>query len=218
MITNNLYVIAAICGNFWQESTVNPGIWEGLTVNAPGFGLGQWTDNPPVVERRTALFNWLDANGYSRDSGLGQLRFLMYENVWVPNGAGYASDYNTLTEFLHSTSTNLSDLTYEFFHHWEGIHDASGPNRLDAAQRFLFLFENDPGTREAWHSGNYYNDWIDAQKNALLIMDFFLGDTPPEPPEPPEPPTPTPPTEEELIAMLKVALKRKNKGGIIIVF
>ena len=25
-------------------------------------------------------------------------------------------------------------------------------------------------------------------------------------------------TEEELIAMLKVALKRKNKGGIIIVF
>ena len=37
-ISSNLYVIAAICGNFYQESTVNPGIWEGLTPNAPGYG------------------------------------------------------------------------------------------------------------------------------------------------------------------------------------
>ena len=65
---NNLYVIAAICGNFYQESTVNPGVWEGLDPNNPGFGLGQWTDNPPIVMRRTALFNWLDNNNYSHDS------------------------------------------------------------------------------------------------------------------------------------------------------
>ena len=84
-ITTNLYVIAAICGNFWQESTVNPGIWEGLTPNAPGYGLGQWTDNPPVVMRRTALFNWLQANGYAQDSGPGQLAFLVYENLWIPS-------------------------------------------------------------------------------------------------------------------------------------
>ena len=85
MITNNLYVIAAICGNFFQESTVNPGIWEDLRPDSPGYGLGQWTDNPPVVARRTALFNWLDANGFSRDSGEGQLQFLIHEDLWIPS-------------------------------------------------------------------------------------------------------------------------------------
>ena len=67
--TSNLKVVAAICGNFFQESGVNPGIWENLTPGAPGYGLGQWTDNPPNVYRRTALFNWLSANGYAQDSG-----------------------------------------------------------------------------------------------------------------------------------------------------
>lgn len=185
--TTNLYVIAAICGNFWQESTVNPGIWENLTVGAPGYGLGQWTDNPPIVERRTALFNWLDANGYSHDSGIGQLEFLVYENIWIPQSFQQSS-YNTLGEFFASTSTNLSDLVQEWMYHWEGINDGTFQQRYDAAQQFLFLFWNDPGTREAWHSGNYYNSWSDAEKNSLLIMDIMLSNTPPTPPTPPIPP------------------------------
>ena len=75
------YVIAAICGNFWQESTVNPGLWQGTMIGSPGYGLGQWTDNADT-NRRTQLFNWLDANGYSRDDGNAQLEYLIYENVW----------------------------------------------------------------------------------------------------------------------------------------
>lgn len=215
MISNNLYVIAAICGNFWQESTVNPGIWEGLTPNAPGYGLGQWTDNPPQVMRRTALFNWMDANNYAHDSGPGQLQFLVYENVWIPS-TFTPSSYNTLTDFFASTSTDLGALTREWMWHWEGIDDGSYNNRYDFAAEVLQLFQNDNGQRDPWYSGNYYLRRADqAMANALHIKDFFLEEEPPGP-EPPEPPEP--PTDDELLAMFQLALKRKKKGGIFIIW
>lgn len=207
MISNNLYVIAAICGNFYQESTVNPGIWEGLTVGAPGYGLGQWTDNPPSVMRRTALFNWLDANGYARDSGDGQLAFLVYENLWIPSLIS-PSAYSTLTDFFQSTSTNLQDLVLEWMYHWEGINDGTDRIRYSAAQHFLDAFQNDDGTRLPWFTGNYYLSLnAESTDNALRIMDFFLGSSPPGP---------QPPPDDELIAMLNLARKKKMKGGIFI--
>ena len=180
-ISTNLHVIAAICGNFWQESTINPGIWENLTVDAPGYGLGQWTDNPPIVERRTALFNWLDANGYARDSGPGQLAFLVYENLWIPS-TFTPSAYQTLTDFFNSTSTNTAYLTEEWMWHWEGIDDGSYTTRLDAARYYYNAFINDDGNRTTWRSSNSYLDMTTtALENALLIKDFFLGTTPPGP-------------------------------------
>lgn len=212
-ISTNLYVIAAICGNFYQESTVNPGIWENLTINAPGYGLGQWTDNPPIVERRTALFNWLTANGYSHDSGEGQLKFLVYENVWIPS-TFTPSAYNTLTDYFNSTSTNLSDLVYEFMWHWEGIDDGSFSTRYSYAQDVYNLFIHDNGQRDPWYTGNRYlaRD-SESMANSLLIKDFFLEE---EPPEPPEPPTPEEPTIEQLIAMVQSLKKKKKIGGITI--
>lgn len=212
LITNNLYVIAAICGNFYQESTVNPGIWENLTVNAPGYGLGQWTDNPPQVMRRTALFNWLSANNYAQDSGDGQLAFLVHENLWIPSLI-QPSSYNTLSDYFNSTSTNITDLVEEFQYHWEGINDGTTSIRVSAAQHFYNAFVNDDGTRLPWFTGNYYLTLnAESTDNALRIKDFFTGYVPPTPP------TPTPPTDDEIIAMVKLALKRKNKGGIVIVF
>ena len=183
----NIYVVAAICGNFWQESTVNPGIWENLTENAPGYGLGQWTDNPSIgLYRRTDLFNYLETNGYSLDDGNAQLQYLILENSWVPTGAGYQSDYDTLTEFLESTSTNLSDLVYEFFHHWEGIDDGTGNVRLQFAEELIDnVFPDDDGTRNPWYKGNFYLTRSQAKSNALLIKDFLMGTTPPVPPIPP---------------------------------
>lgn len=211
-ITTNLHVIAAICGNFWQESTVNPGIWEGLTPNAPGYGLGQWTDNPPQVMRRTALFNWLQANGYPQDSGQGQLEFLMYENIWIPS-LFQQSAYNTLADFLQSTSTNLSDLVYEWMYHWEGINDGSYNNRYNFAVDALQLFQHDNGQRDPWYSGNFYlSRDSQAMSNALLIKDFFMQEDPPEPPGPDEP------TDDEILAIVSMALKRRKKGGGVIVF
>lgn len=202
-ISTNLRVIAAICGNFWQESTVNPGIWErrdGQIINTPGYGLGQWTDNPPIVERRTALFNYLDSHGYDRDSGDGQLEFLVYENIWIPTSF-QQSDYATLTEFFESTSNDLEALTREWMYHWEGINDGSFETRYQAALRFLNVFwDNESSSyREPWFNRNDYLTENEAGWNSLRIMDFFLGTEPPEPPDPPDPPGPTPP-------------RRKRKG------
>lgn len=211
-ICTNLAVIAAICGNFYQESTVNPGVWEGLTPNNPGYGLGQWTDNPPQVMRRTALFNWLDNNGFPRDSGEGQLQFLVYENLWIPSLI-QPSAYNTLTDYFNSTSTNISDLVYEFMYHWEGINDGSYTTRYGAAIDFYNAFINDTGNRVPWHSSNsYLRLEYESTDNALLIKDFFLGEEPPTPPEPPEP------TTDDIIAIAnKLISKKKIKGVRIIV-
>lgn len=186
-ISTNIHVIAAICGNFWQESTVNPGIWENLTVGAPGFGLGQWTDNPPIVERRTALFNWLDANGYARDSGDGQLAFLVHENIWIPT-TFQQSSYQTLTDFFNSTSTSTAELTEEWMFHWEGINDGSYNNRLDFALSVYNYLNSGETNREPWFSSNSYLTVEQAKWNSLRIMDFFLGEEPPTPPVPPIPP------------------------------
>lgn len=212
MISNNLHVIAAICGNFWQESQINPGAWENWTVGQPGYGLGQWTDNPPVVMRRTALFNWLDANSYPHDSGPGQLAFLVHENLWIPT-LFQQSAYNTLSDYFASTSTSLSDLVLEWMYHWEGIDDGSYNTRLTAATQILADFQSDDGTRQPWTAVNSQISFRAARDNAMHIKDFFLEE---DPPEPPIPPGPEPPTEDELIALLKMAKKKKLKGGIFI--
>lgn len=185
-ISTNLYVIAAICGNFWQESQVNPGAWENWTVNSPGYGLGQWTDNPPTVMRRTALFDWMQGQGYYVDDGNGQLEFLVYENLWIPTLI-QQSAYNTLTDYFQSTSTNLSDLVYEWMYHWEGINDGSYQNRYTFASVALNAFQNDGGVRQPWTAGNYQITMQQALDNALLIKDFFIGTPPPTPPGPTPP-------------------------------
>lgn len=200
--TNNLRVVAAICGNFWQESTVNPGIWEGLVPNNPGYGLGQWTDNPPFVIRRTALFDWLDTHGYAHDSGQGQLEFLIDEDLWIPS-TFTPSQYSTMSDYFASTSTNLNDLVLEWMYHWEGIDDGTAPVRLTYANRFYNLFLLDDGTRRSWTSGNFYCTETEADYNALLIKDFLYNAVPP----------PTPPTDDEMIALIKRALDLKKKGA-----
>lgn len=206
----NLRVVAAICGNFWQESTVNPGIWENLTPNITpgGYGLGQWTDNPGQnLWRRTDLFNYLETHGYANDSGEGQLEYLIYENTWVPS-LFVQSSFNTLYDYLYNNnSTSLYDCVYEFMYHWEGINDGTDGIRKTAADRYYNLFQNDPGTRQPWTSGNFYATQAQADNNALLIMDYLMG-TSPTPPTPP-----TPPTDDELFALLMHAMRLKKRGG-----
>lgn len=202
MITTNLCVIAAICGNFFQESGINPGIWENLTPNSAGYGLGQWTDNAQT-HRRTDLFNWLDSNGYSRDSGEGQLKFLVYENLWIPSLIS-PSSYNTLVDFLNSQSTSISDLTQEFMYHWEGINDGTFNTRYNYANYIYNEFLNDSGIRNNWYYGNRYLTRYETDSNAMLVKDFFFDDSQL--------------TEEEIFAIIRAALKRRKKGGGIIVF
>lgn len=163
----NLAVVAAICGNFWQESTINPGIWQNLTVGAPGYGLGQWTDNAST-DRRTRLFNWLDSNGYSRDSGSGQMKYFVEENYWTPvSGVSYGS----LQQFLSTSDTDISDLTYAFKRCWEGNNDSTLQARIAAAEKCYTYIQqnlNNPNITD-WVTGNRYLSEAERLNNAVML-------------------------------------------------
>lgn len=64
--------VAAVGGNMWQESTVNPGQWQiGYYENFNGgYGLGQWTP-------ATKLKKWCESRGLAwRGNGNNQLKML----------------------------------------------------------------------------------------------------------------------------------------------
>lgn len=50
--------ISGMLGNAQSESTLNPGIWQGLSMNPDlGYGFFQWTPAKNYI-------NWCNANGY----------------------------------------------------------------------------------------------------------------------------------------------------------
>ena len=211
----NLYVIAAMCGNFWWESTLNPGIYEGLKVvpltdNSVygGYGLVQWTNSPKHgVTRRTQLVEWLRANGFSDDSGTGQLQFLLHENTWYRKG--YGANFGSLTDFLTSDSTDLTLLTYAWMQGWEGIWDGTQNKRLQSAYDCYRYIEqhyaDDPGE---WIAKNNYLSNAERYHNALVLYNFFTGGIippdPPDPPVPPDPPGPTPMVKDKMPLWMKI--------------
>lgn len=195
-ITNSVYVVSAMCGNFSRESNINPGVYEGLRVvpltdNSVygGYGLGQWTNAPRLgVTRRTALVEWLRSNGYADDSGPGQLAFLVYENTWYRNG--YGANFNSLSDFLASTSTDVQMLTYAYMQGWEGIWDGTQNQRVQFAYKVLDYiqvhYNEEPGE---WIVGNRFLSEADQLHNALLVYNYLTDNEPPDP-DPPEPPEP----------------------------
>lgn len=200
------YVIAAICGNFWQESTVNPGLWQGTIVGSPGYGLGQWTDNS-ATDRRTRLFQWLDSNGYSREDGNAQLEYLIYENVWYSVGA--AGAYENLQSFLHSDSTDLDALTAAYMKGWEGISDDGtlAFRQEKAHECFNYISEHAKDSAiTGWIVGNRYLSDSERLNNAVMVYRYLAKG---EQPEPPEPPHPTKPKRHKMPIWLYPNLNRR---------
>ena len=68
--------IAGLLGNMDSESTINPGIWQGLDYGdyEDGYGLVQWTP-------ATNYTDWATANGYAIDDGDAQLIWIDEETV-----------------------------------------------------------------------------------------------------------------------------------------
>ena len=176
-------VIAAMCGNFFQESGVNPGIWESLTPrpwdaiwsnNTGGFGLGQWTNVGTPHGRCWNLHEWVTSNGYADGDGYGQLAFLLHENAWMPNSVS-PSAYSTLEEFLTSDSTNINELTKEYFYHWEGINNGTLSQRQQFAQRAYAYITEHYGDESinTWTSVNAYITETQALNNCVLIARYL---------------------------------------------
>lgn len=168
------YVIAAICGNFWQESGINPGIWENLssgnwTDELKGYGLGQWTNYKDEHGRLYKLHQYLVDNGYAVDDGYGQLEFLIYENTWQHIEA--FAEFQSLSDFLNSMATNIEYLVKAWMRCWEGIWDGTYNKRVAYANKVhQYIVDNAQNTDiDTWVSGNFYTSEDEALNNAVLI-------------------------------------------------
>lgn len=126
-----LNAIAAMLGNAWRESHVNPGVWQNYKVNYNlGYGLFQWSP-------ATNVTTWLRGNGYALDSGVGQCNRVMWE---YRNGKQYYKTKSyplTFPEFAQSTQS-VEYLTQAFFANYErGNKDkADMPGRIKWANYF----------------------------------------------------------------------------------
>ena len=79
---NLAYAVAALAGQVKQESGFNPTLShdrDKKTGQFTGYGIYGARDPTPGTGRKTDMFNWLDQNGYDRNSAEGQARYMVVE-------------------------------------------------------------------------------------------------------------------------------------------
>lgn len=179
----SLYVIAALCGNAWQESTINSGLHQ---VEGNAFGLFQWDGG-----RKTALLNWLSQNGYSDDDPIGQLMYFIEEpGSWIANVESLQNNITNLRDFLSSDSTDIRLLTRLFCDCWERPGIPAIENRYARAQQCYDYINNNAqnGDINTWVIGNRYLTEEESLNNAVMLYRSFAfgggggypGGNPPE--------------------------------------
>lgn len=158
----SIYVVSALCGNAWRESTINPGI----DVGQGGWGLWMWTG-----ERKDALLAWLSDNGYSKDSGIGQCAYLNQSNLWVGSYAGYDS----LQGFLSSTSTDIQELTEAFLYCFERPGSPDPERRTEYAMTcYEYIRQHaQDSTITDWTIEDGYLPENKLLNNAVMMYRFF---------------------------------------------
>lgn len=119
--------VAGMLGNMQTESTINPGIWEGLNEGVgPGYGLVQWTPFTKYTE-------WCASRGLVASSMDAALQRIEYE---LENGLQYYPTDNyplTFAEFKVSTQTP-EYLAQAFLLNYERPADSNQPNRSTQAR------------------------------------------------------------------------------------
>ena len=99
----SLNAIAGMLGNMQRESTLNPGIWQGLNSgnSSGGFGLVQWTPS-------TKYTNWAANNGYEASDPVGQMR-------WIDEVTGTSGEWIQVSGYTLSwESFKKSEKTPEY--------------------------------------------------------------------------------------------------------
>lgn len=177
--------IAAICGNLWRESTVNPGIWETLIESTwdhvynydgiGGFGLGGFTNiSGADPQRLLAYHNWCVVNGYSEGDGNAQLYYIVFvERCWK---AIYHND--EFDTWLQNTSTDLYQLTDDWCRWWEGNPDDHMTERYQYAQQalaYITAHKTDDPSNYTWVSGNFYCDTAQVYNNIMCLYFWFMS-------------------------------------------
>lgn len=178
-VNASIYVVSALAGNAWRESHINPTVGQ---QGGTAFGIFQWDGS-----RKTALQNWLTANGYDLTDPVGQMEYLIVEDDWVGSYGGISS----LTEFFNSQSTNVSTLTQAFCKCWERPGKPFMQERIDFAYEALTYIaghSTDVSITEWETEPMYYLSKAQALRNAVLMYRYYSGGVvPPTPPTPPKP-------------------------------
>ena len=104
--------------NMSNESSLNPQIWEGLTVDTSGgYGLVQWTP-------ATKLINWCNDRGLDYTDGDAQLQRINYEaqnglqwgaNGYLPDSAMPDLPYNPPVTFSQYTQIDDAVLATRYW-------------------------------------------------------------------------------------------------------
>lgn len=160
----SIYVVAALAGNAWRESHVNPTLQQ---QGGGAFGLFQWDGG-----RRDALKQWLSDNGYPDTDPNGQMQYLIVEGDWQGEYGGITS----LDEFLNSDSTDVEMLTTAFCTCWERPGVPALDERIQFANKALDYIRghaNDTSITTWESEPMYYLTESQALKNAVLMYRFY---------------------------------------------
>lgn len=192
--------IAGLLGNLQTESTINPAIWESLTVDySRGFGLVQWTP-------ATKYIDWAEDNNLDPEEMVSNLKRIEYE---VENNIQWGNDSlgnNPPFDFYEFTQSTLPpyNLGMLFLRHYERPLVYLQPSRGRQAEEWFNLLTKGSrpqfpttegqsitspyGWREdpvygglAFHAaiditGNNVNHPIYATQNGVII-DIFYNET-----------------------------------------
>lgn len=132
-----LNATAAMLGNMQTESTINPGIWENLTVDyTKGYGLTQWTP-------ATKYINWAGDNWENPDRELARITWEINNNEqWFRNpNAPIVDPPMTFMVFAHSTETPELLANY-FLWYYEHPTNINQPARATQARYWYDYLEN----------------------------------------------------------------------------
>lgn len=131
--------VSALLGNMQSESTINPNIWESLTVDySRGYGLVQWTP-------ATKYIDWAGADWENGDKELDRI---IYE---VDNGLQWFSNPNapivnppiTFKEFTTSTESPATLANY-FLWYYEHPAETIQPIRAEQANAWYEFLSGKP--------------------------------------------------------------------------
>lgn len=150
--------ISAMLGNMQAESSINPGIWEGLNPFNGGYGLVQWT---PYTKYST----WATGEGYTwQDNGPAELERIAYEAVnglqWFYNSEIGMSPPITLSDFLVSNLpiNDLSNYWLWFYEHPADPYAGTQAYRQSLTNNW-YNFIPDPSTTIPVWLLFKFNDW-----------------------------------------------------------
>lgn len=152
--------VAGMLGNMETESSINPGIWQGLNEGVgPAYGLVQW-------DPYTKYTNWCSDNGLEKSHMDSALKRIEYE---LENGLQYypTDSYpETFAEFKVSTASPYY-LGMAFLANYERPAEPNQPARGEQAERWYSFLEGLPVVPD---NPDTPGTWVPRKRMSFLLL------------------------------------------------